>query len=240
MRRVLIVFVMATIWLCPATSFQGEPALADVLNATVFRNIGPFRPSAWITDIAVPEAPLRDHLYTIYAATRSGGLWKTSNNGITWTPISDSVEVAAVGAVSLAPSNPDIVWMGTGDQANARSSYSGKGVFKSIDAGKTWQMMGLPDSHHIARILVHPTDPNVVYVAAMGHLFSRNAERGVFRTRDGGKTWDKVLYVDDGTGATDLVMNRQAPNTLYAAMYREAPVAVAARARREGERSLSQ
>lgn len=189
------------------------------LNATTFRNIGPFRTSAWVTEIAVPDSPSRDHLYTIYAATRTGGLWKTTNNGITWTPISDSVEVAAVGAVAIAPSDSNIVWMGTGDQANARSSYSGKGVFKSTDAGKTWQLMGLPDSHHIARIVIHPTNPEIVYVAAMGHLFSRNEERGVFRTRNGGKTWEKVLYVDDGTGAIDLVINRRAPSTLFAAMY---------------------
>jgi photosystem II stability/assembly factor-like uncharacterized protein len=109
--------------------------------------------------------------------------------------------------------------MGTGDQANARSSYSGTGVFKSTDAGKTWQFMGLPDSHHIARIVIHPANPDIVYVAAMGHLFSRNDERGVFRTRDGGKSWTKVLYIDDGTGAIDLVMNRKSPGTLYAAMY---------------------
>ena len=121
-------------------------SLEQVANATSFRNIGPFRTAAWITEIAVPEAPPRDHLYTIYAAARTGGLWKTTNNGITWTNISDSVEVAAVGAVAIAPSNPNIVWMGTGDQANARSSYSGKGVFKSVDAGKTWQFTGLPDS----------------------------------------------------------------------------------------------
>ena len=194
-------------------------SLEDVVNATTFRNIGPFRTSAWVTEIAVPETPVREHLYTIYAATRTGGLWKTANNGVTWSPISDSVEVAAVGAVAVAPSNPGIVWMGTGDNANARSSYSGKGVFKSVDAGKTWEFMGLGDSHHIARIVIHPTNPEIVYVAALGHLFSRNEERGVFRTRNGGKTWDKVLYVDDGTGAVDLVMNRQSPGTLYAAMY---------------------
>ncbi len=194
-------------------------SIDEVVNATTFRNIGPFRTSAWVTEIAVPESPAREHLYTIYAATRTGGLWKTANNGVTWAPISDSVEVAAVGAVAVAPSNPNIVWMGTGDNANARSSYSGKGVFKSTDAGKSWQFMGLPDSHHIARIVIHPANPEIVYVAALGHLFSRNEERGVFRTRDGGKTWDKVLYVDDRTGAVDLVMNRQAPGTLYAAMY---------------------
>jgi photosystem II stability/assembly factor-like uncharacterized protein len=190
-----------------------------IVNATTFRNIGPFRTSAWITEIAVPESPPREHLYTIYAATRSGGLWKTVNNGVTWAPISDSVDVAAVGAVTVSRSDPSIVWMGTGDQANARSSYSGKGVFKSTDAGSTWEFMGLPDSHHIARIVIHPTDPDIVYVAAMGHLFSRNEERGVFRTRDGGKSWQKVLYVDDATGAIDLVMDRRSPRTLFAAMY---------------------
>jgi photosystem II stability/assembly factor-like uncharacterized protein len=218
MRRILILTVAIAAWVLPAGGWLAA-SLADVLNATEFRNIGPFRTSAWVTEIAVPDSPPRDHLYTIYAATRSGGLWKTTNAGISWTNISDSVEVAAVGAVALSPSNPNIVWMGTGDQANARSSYSGKGVFKSADAGTTWQFMGLPDSHHIARIVVHPTNPEVVYVAAMGHLFSRNEERGVFRTRDGGKSWDKVLYVDDGTGAIDLVMDPRAPNTLFAAMY---------------------
>jgi photosystem II stability/assembly factor-like uncharacterized protein len=111
------------------------------------------------------------------------------------------------------------VWMGTGANDNARSSYSGKGVFKSTDAGATWQFMGLPDSHHIARIVIHPKNPDIVYVAAIGHLFSRNEERGVFRTMDGGKTWKKVLYVNDGVGAIDLVINRRNPAVLYAAMY---------------------
>jgi photosystem II stability/assembly factor-like uncharacterized protein len=198
---------------------QTPAPLDSVLNALTFRNIGPFRTAAWVTEVAVPETPGRDHLYTIYAATRSGGLWKTTNAGTTWTNVSDSVGAAAVGSVALAPSNPSIVWMGTGDQANARSSYSGKGVFKSTDAGATWQFMGLPDSHHVARIVIHPTKPDVVYVAAIGHLFSKNEERGVFRTLDGGKTWKKVLYVNDGVGAIDIVINRKNPTTLYAAMY---------------------
>ena len=199
---------------------QSPPsALDSVLNRLTFRNIGPFRPGAWITEIAVPDTPAREHLYTIYAASRTGGLWKTVNNGISWQVITDSIEVASVGAVAVAPSNSQIVWLGTGEQANARSSYSGKGVFKSVDAGATWQFMGLPDSHHIARIVIHPKNPDMVWVAAMGHLFSRNEERGVFRTTNGGKSWQKVLYVDDGTGATDLVLNRQSPNILYAAMY---------------------
>ena len=110
------------------------PALDTVINALTFRNVGPFRTAAWVTEIAVPESPTRDHLYTIYAATRSGGLWKTTNAGTTWRAISDPVGAAAVGAVAIAPSNPAVVWMGTGANDMARSSYSGKGVFKSVDA----------------------------------------------------------------------------------------------------------
>jgi photosystem II stability/assembly factor-like uncharacterized protein len=197
---------------------QGD-ALESVLNRLTFRNIGPFRPGAWITEIAVPDTPARDHLYTIYAASRTGGLWKTVNNGISWANVTDSIDAAAVGSVAVAPSNAQIVWVGLGEQANARSSYSGSGVYKSVDGGQKWQFMGLADSHHIARIVIHPTNPDIVYIAAMGHLFSRNEERGVFRTTDGGKSWQKVLYVDDGTGATDLVINRTNPNILYAAMY---------------------
>ena len=193
--------------------------LSAVLEAMEFRNVGPFRTSAWVTEVAVPETPLREHIYTMYAATRSGGLWKTINNGTTWVPISDGVDVAAVGAVALSPSHPQQVWMGTGANDLARSSYSGKGLYKSTDGGATWEFSGLGDSHHIARIVVHPTDPDTVWVAAMGHLFSRNEERGVFRTRDGGTTWEKVLYVDDGTGAVDLVIDRDAPDTVFAAMY---------------------
>ena len=214
-RMILVALALA----CATVTAQPPSSFETVLNALTFRNLGPFRTAAWITAIAVPDSPARDHLYTIYAASRSGGLWKTTNSGVTWTNVTDSVGAAAVGAVALAPSNPNIVWMGTGDQANARSSYSGKGVFKSLDAGATWQFMGLPDSQHIARIVIHPSKPDVVYVAAMGHLFSRNDERGVFRTTDGGKSWKKVLSVNDGVGAIDLVINRARPNVLYAAMY---------------------
>ena len=214
-RFILVALAVA----CATVTAQPPSSLDVVLNGLSFRNLGPFRTAAWITAIAVPESPARDHLYTIYAASRSGGLWKTTNSGVTWTNVTDSVGAAAVGAVAVAPSNPNVVWMGTGDQANARSSYSGKGVFKSTDAGATWQFMGLPDSHHIARIVIHPSKPDVVYIAAMGHLFSRNEERGVFRTIDGGRTWKKILYVNDGVGAIDLVVNRARPSVLYAAMY---------------------
>ncbi len=222
MRRLIAVLTLPAALLTPTLVTRAEQApatLDDVVNALPMRNIGAFRTGAWVTAIAVPESPAHDHLYTIYAASRSGGLWKTANGGITWDNVTDGVGLEATGAVAIAPSDPNTVWVGGGDQANARSSISGKGVFKSTDAGKTWQFMGLPESHHIARIAIHPTNPNVVYVAALGHLFSKNEERGVFRTVDGGKTWTNVLYVDDGVGAVDLVMNRKTPTQLFAAMY---------------------
>lgn len=221
MNARIAAFLLAMACAAPAVGIRAQqpPALDAIVNALTFRNIGPFRTAAWVTEVAVPDTPLHDHLYTIYAATRSGGLWKTTNAGTTWANVSDSVGAAAVGAVAIASSNPAVVWMGTGDQANARSSYSGKGVFKSTDAGATWQLMGLDDSHHIARILIHPKNPDIVYVAAMGHLFSRNAERGVFRTVDGGRSWKKVLFINDGVGAIDLVINRKTPAVLYAAIY---------------------
>ncbi len=222
MRRLTPLFVCWLAVALPSSAIVAQPApatLGDVLNGMSMRNIGPFRQSAWITTVAVPDAPLHEHLYTIWAGSRSGGVWKTTNGGVTWDAVFDTVGVAAIGAIAVAPSNGNVVWVGTGDQANARSSYSGRGVYKTVDGGKSWAFAGLPDSHHIARIVIHPSNPNIVYVAAMGHLFSRNEERGVFRTNDGGKSWAKVLYVNDQTGAIDLVIDPRTPGTLFAAMF---------------------
>ncbi len=184
-----------------------------------WRNLGPFRAGAWITEIAVPDAPARSHLYTFYVGTRNGGVWKTTNNGTTFAPIFDQQDALSIGALAIAPSDEAVVWVGTGESYTARSSYSGNGIYKSTDAGKTWQHVGLADSHHISRIVIHPKNSDMVYVAAMGHLFSKNQERGLFKTADGGKTWQKVLYVDDNTGVIDLVMSRRDPGVLYAATY---------------------
>lgn len=184
-----------------------------------YRNLGPFRAGSWVADIAVPDAPQKSHLYTFYVAVRYGGVWKTTNNGTTFQPIFDAQDVTGIGCITVAPSNENIVWVGTGDASSVRVAYPGDGVYKTTDGGKTWQRMGLRDTQHIARIVVHPTNPDIVYVAAMGHLWSTNEERGVFKTTDGGKTWKKVLYLNDSTGAIDLVINRRAPDTLYAAMY---------------------
>jgi photosystem II stability/assembly factor-like uncharacterized protein len=191
----------------------------SLLSKITYRNLGPFRLGARIADIAVPDSPDKDHLYTFYVAAWNGGLWKTTDNGTTFKPVFDGQNRLAIGDVTLSPSNPDIVWVGTGDGFCSRSSYAGDGVYKSEDGGKTWKNMGLPDSHHIPRIVIHPKNPDVVYVASMGHLYSENPERGVFKTTDGGKTWSKVFYISEKVGVVDLVMNPKDPDVLYAASY---------------------
>ena len=197
-----------------------QPFNSQLLSAIPFRNVGPFRIGARTAAIAVPASPIKAHLSTIYVAPWTGGVFKTINNGTTWTPIFDHQSARlTVGALSLAPSNPDIVWVGTGDGFTSRSSYAGDGVYKSADAGGTWTHMGLDETQHIARIVIDPARPDVVYVAAMGHLYSSNKERGVFKTTDGGKTWKKVLYLDDKVGVVDLVMDPKDSRVLYAATY---------------------
>ena len=208
--------------LCAVTLASPAPAQQfseSLLDAFTFRNLGPFRTGAWITDFAVPASPPREHQRTFYVGTRNGGVWKTVNNGTTFEPIFDNVGPLTIGAVAVAPSNADLVWVGTGESYLARYTYAGSGVYRSTDAGRTWQHMGLEDTHHIARILVHPGDPDIVYVAAMGHLHGSNPERGVFRTGDGGRTWQKVFFVDDRIGVIDLVMAPGQPDVLYAATY---------------------
>jgi photosystem II stability/assembly factor-like uncharacterized protein len=191
----------------------------QLLRAFTFRNLGPFRMGARTSDIAVPNAPAKDHLYTFYVGFWTGGLWKTTNNGTTFEPVFDAQARLAIGDVTVAPSDANIVWVGTGDAFTSRSSYAGDGVYKSTDAGRTWTNMGLRDSHHISRIVIHPTNPDIVHVAVMGHLYSTNTERGVFRTTNGGATWEKVLYVNERIGIIDLAMHPKTPDVLYAAAY---------------------
>ena len=202
----------------------GAHALAQsfdeaLLNGLTWRNLGPFRAGAWTIGVAVPEAPAKAHRNTIYAALRSGGVWKSANGGVTFDPVFDDQKVYSIGALAVAPSDETIVWVGTGDNSATRSAYWGDGVYKSTDAGKTWKNMGLRDTEHIARIVIHPANPEIVYVAALGHLATPNTERGVFKTTDGGRTWKRVLYVGDTTGAVDLVRDPRNPEVLYAATY---------------------
>lgn len=182
-----------------------------------WQHIGPKNVSGRCTDIAVVTP--KGKSYTIYVATASGGVWKTENEGTTWEPIFDQEASTSIGDVTIAPSNNDIVWIGTGEPNIFRSSMAGSGVYKSTDAGKTWQHMGLTGTHTIARIVIHPKNPDVVYVAASGHEWTSNKERGVYKTVDGGKNWEKILYVDEETGANDLVMDPSDSDTLYASTW---------------------
>ncbi|MFP4487685.1 MAG: VPS10 domain-containing protein [Bacteroidales bacterium] len=184
-----------------------------------FRNLGAFRINAWVGEFAIPVNPGEKHKYTWYAAARAGGVWKTVNNGTTFECISDELGTNAIGDVELAPSDHDILWIGTGEDFNARSSYYGNGIWKSTDAGETWEHMGLEDSHHIAEIIIHPDNPDIVWVAVMGHLYSDNEQRGLFKTTDGGLTWEKKLYIDESTGIIDIAINSQDPDILYASAY---------------------
>jgi len=197
------------------TDASGQSVPENIFKTVTYRNIGPTAQSGRFVDFAVPlQQP-----YTFYAAAGSGGLWKTVNNGETFEPIFDFEKVYSIGDIAVAPSDPNILYVGTGEANSSRSTYWGDGIYKSTDAGKTWKNVGLPESHHIARMVVHPTNPNVVYVAALGHLYSENPERGLFKTTDGGKTWQKVLFVDNRTGCVDIVMDPKNPDVLYAAMY---------------------
>lgn len=187
----------------------------DSLKSLKFREIGPANMGGRIDDFAVVES----NTNIVYAATASGGLFKTVNGGISWKPVFDDQPVSSIGDVTVSQSEPDVVWVGTGEANNRQSSSWGNGVYKSEDAGKTWKHMGLDETHHIGRITIHPSNANIVYVAAQGNLWGPNDERGVFKTTDGGKTWTKVLFIDKDTGVNDLAMDPSNPDTLYASAY---------------------
>lgn len=187
---------------------------ASTINDVKFRNIGPSIMSGRIVDIdANPDDPTE-----FYAAYATGGLWHTTNNGISFTPIMDSIDVLFIGDIAVNWTTRTI-WVGTGEVNSSRSSYAGIGIYKSNNNGKTWEYLGLPESHHIGKIQLHPTDNNTAWVAVLGHLYSPNKERGVYKTTDGGKNWKQTLFVDDNTGCVDLDINPSNPNEVYAGMW---------------------
>jgi len=197
-------------------SFEQRKALeqASIINGVELRNVGPTIMSGRVTDLDVsPTDPT--HFYVAYA---SGGLWRTTNNGQSFEPLFDNEMVMTIGDIAVDWSR-NTIWLGSGEVNSSRSSYAGSGIFKSTDGGKSWTHLGLGESHHIGRIVLHPTDPNTAWVAALGHLYSPNKERGVYKTTDGGKTWQLTLSVNENTGAADIVMEPGNPNVLYASTW---------------------
>ncbi|TDI51038.1 MAG: glycosyl hydrolase [Acidobacteria bacterium] len=191
------------------------PLSAETLSGLKFRTIGPALTSGRIADLAVsPTDP-----DTWFVAAASGGVWKTTNHGTTFTPVFDSEGSYSIGCVSIDPNNPAVVWVGTGENNSQRSVGLGDGVYKSVDGGKSWENVGLQDSEHIGKILIDPRDSDVVYVAAQGPLWNPGGERGLYKSVDGGDSWKLVLEISENTGVTDVVFHPQDPDTLYAAAY---------------------
>lgn len=187
---------------------------ASPFGGLKWRNVGPENQGGRVIDIQAPK----DDPSSVFVAYATGGLYKTKDDGQTWTSLFDGQSAFGIGAIALSRDGKTI-WVGTGEANNQRTSYSGTGIFKSTDGGQTWQNMGLPESHHIAKVLINPRNENVVYVAVMGHLYSQNPERGLYKTTDGGKTWTQVLKVDEYTGAIDFVMDPRNPDVIHCAMY---------------------
>ncbi len=193
---------------------------ADMEKESIFRNmpwqsVGPKLQGGRIETIA----SLPGNSPVIFVGAGAGNIWKTVNNGVTWKPVFEHYETFTIGDIDIAPSNPDIVWAGTGENLMARSSFAGTGAYKSIDGGETWTHKGLTETHHIARVAIHPENPDVVYIAALGHNYTYNPERGLYKTTDGGETWDKCLYISEKTGITEVVIDPSDPQTLYAAAW---------------------
>ena len=210
--RSLLVLIALTGLAVPAMAQQFDASLLDGLEA---RNVGPAGMSGRITDVEALESD-PNH---ILIGTATGGVWMSGDAGMTWRPVFDDEAVASIGAVAINHANPDILWVGTGE-GNVRNSTSiGGGLYKSIDGGESWRRMGLEGSERINRIALDPTDPDIAYVAAMGPLWSGGEDRGVYKTTDGGESWQKVLYVDETTGATDIKMDPTNPRKLFAAMW---------------------
>jgi photosystem II stability/assembly factor-like uncharacterized protein len=207
----LVLFLGAM--LC-GSALPAQTVDSDAMKGMQWRQIGPFRGGRALAVAGVPGDP-----NTYYFGAVAGGVWKTTNGGWTWTPLTDKTGIMSVGAIAVAPSDPNVIYVGTGESCIRGNISFGDGMYKSVDAGKTWARIGLEDSQHIAAILVHPTNPDVVYVAAFGHAYGTNEMRGVYRSTDGGKNWSRVLYKDSKTGAIDLTFDPRNAHILYAALW---------------------
>ncbi|MEJ7813170.1 MAG: glycosyl hydrolase, partial [Gemmatimonadaceae bacterium] len=214
--------------LCAAVAFAQGPGGAGpprppeintsadpMLRPFRFRSIGPASMGGRIDDIAVAESDPS----IIYVGYAVGGMWKSENNGTSFTPVFDTYTTASIGDIAIHPTNPDIVYVGTGEANNRQTTSFGDGIYKTTDGGKTFTNIGLRETQSIARIVIDPRNPEVIYVASPGHLFGANPERGVFKTTNGGRSWEKVKFVDEHTGFTDIAIDPSNSSILYAASY---------------------
>jgi photosystem II stability/assembly factor-like uncharacterized protein len=209
---ILLVFFNLESW---AKTMTTKILTEKMINPLEWRQIGPSLFSGRIADIAVPKGQSR----TIYCAAASGGIWKTTNRGTTWEPIFDDQGTGSMGAIAVSDSDPDIIWAGTGEPIAASHTTWGDGVYRSTDAGKTWDHMGLKETQQIGAVIINPDNPDIVYIAAAGHLWGENSERGLYKTTDGGTTWEKSLFINEKVGIVDAVMDPAYSQTLYAAAY---------------------
>ena len=199
----------------PGASATPTPQIDPKLfSGMQWRQVGPFRGGR-----ALAIEGVRGEPNTWYFGAVAGGVWKTLDGGANWTPVFDKQDISSIGAIAVAPSDHNTVYVGTGEAAIRGNTTYGTGVYKSVDAGKNWKNIGLRDTRQIGALIVHPDNPDIVLVAALGHAFGPNQERGIFRTSDGGKTWTKVLSKDENTGGIDVVFDPHNPNVVFAALW---------------------
>src|SRR5215467_1896587 len=215
-------------------SLRAQTLDDKALKGMKWRQIGPFRGGRALAVTGVAGDP-----ETYYFGAVAGGVWKTQNGGLTWAPMTDKTGIMSIGAITVAPSDPNVIYVGTGESCIRGNISYGDGMYKSVDGGKTWAHIGMEDTQHIAKIAVHPQNPDIVYVAALGHAYGPNEARGVFRSNDGGKTWLKVLFKDNKTGAIDLVFDPNNPHILFAALWeaQRKPCTLTLRCPRRGRHS---
>jgi len=194
-----------------------QMAKTSVLKNLEWQFTGPVNLSGRMTDVEVVRP--KGTNYTIYVGCASGGVWKTQNEGTTWEPVFEHAMSTAIGDIALDPQDPNTLWVGTGEANIFRSSQAGAGIYRTRNGGETWQHMGLVNTNTLSRIILHPENQDIVYVAASGNEWTNNQERGVYKTTDGGQTWKKILYIDEQTGANDLIMDPENPNLLYASTW---------------------
>jgi len=214
LMRVCSVCLIGVLLGVAGTALRAQTLDENALKGMKWRQVGPFRGGRALAVTGVAGDP-----ETYYFGSVAGGVWKTTNGGLTWAPMTDKTGIMSVGAIAVAPSDPNVIYVGTGESCWRGNISYGDGMYKSLDGGKTWSHIGLEDTRHIARIIISPTNPDVLFVAAMGHAYGPNETRGVFRSSDGGKTWQKVLYKDNKTGAIDLTFDPSNSHILYAALY---------------------